>query len=1018
MFTRKEPDLALAGLALLIIFGFMIWHDKPIKIDRPLESYNNQQDRQIKGHSYESWLWEDPFEFNPEIQNIIQCDKQIHNSISQLPRSKPVSGVNNAEENGKNLPVILTLPVTIHPNTLDNKERRSRDRYAVIAGLLESGYTPHYEPARMNFCSSKNKGTQFKNHDVRWESFKHKDKDKENTNPEIIVVWADSDTICKLEKDLSNKSINCNSNKDRIRRLKRANDNDKELADKLSKELKENRRISEFSEIAIITEQNSDESNNLAKAFYNEFSNGNSDNSPKNGEAKKENSFFYLKGLDSYQPVIENHRSNNKTQSSTQWEQRYSIIDQHNPPIGSAQFDYLQRLAEQIKKTHKDPDPRKRIKAVGVFGSEFYDKLIIFQALRREMPNIVLFTTDLDAQMFHLNHWRWTRNLIVASHFDLKLGKTNQSQFPPFRDSLQTALFVETKRCIEKINCNDQSQNEKSNNSPFIFEIGRNGPVHLKDTQDAQKTGSIHLFDDYSNTKHLNETFWVLAVTSVILILTLQQILPHSGRLIIWLLLTTGFAFYFTSEAITDKGEPFSFTDGVSLWPTILLRFLSCSLAIAFICNAICQLENNFERLNNRFFKSKKLKILCADCNHESFAWFEIIFCLSFLLLGGILYWWYIQLSSPEKIYIFWSILVLFLFIVLFMHKKSFNQRVINSIDGFKAMLLNGAIIILLLISAFFLDEKNILLPINFLWLILLLVFYLFYITISDDFKSIIDWRENDSSKTPKETEKFCYQSITTAHDTLWSEYHAHGRLHQRMLRVTAMWLLFITIAALLYYLLPDWPAPHRGNKNGYGLFWQVASFAVIMVLTFLVLDALRLCYYWIQKLHTKLDELSTRGSTAGYYYFDTEINSTSKLLEEIVILVAKRTRVIDKLIYYPLLTIMLMLFASISYFDNQDFPRSMGITFAASITLLIFAGFKLRTEADRLKFKVIQCLENLSHEKGHLVQQQVDKAIQNINTISYGAFQSMQEQPVMRTLLLILASLGLFAGEYLKMFG
>ncbi len=1015
MSTRKEPDLALAGLALLIIFGFMIWHDKPIKIDRPLEPYNNQQDRQIKeDHSYESWLWEDPFEFNPAVQNNIKnrCDELIHNLIT-----KPVSGSNNSEESGKNLPSILTVPVTIHPNTLDNKERRSRDRYAVIAGLLESGYTPHYEPARMNFCSSKDRSAQFKNYDVRWESFKH----KENTNPEIIVVWADSDTICKLEKDLSNKSINCNSNKDRIRRLKRANDNDEELADKLSKELKENRRISEFSEIAIITEQNSDESNNLAKAFYNKFSNGNSDNSPKNGEAKKENSFFYLKGLDSYQPVIENHRSNNKTQSSTQWEQRYSIIDQHNPPIGSAQFDYLQRLAEQIKKTHKDPDPRKRIKAVGVFGSEFYDKLIIFQALRREMPNIVLFTTDLDAQMFHLNHWRWTRNLIVASHFDLKLGETNQSQFPPFRDSLQTALYVDTmnyakkiipKKIIPKTNneqANGNSSADAKNNSSLIFEIGRNGPVHLKDTQDEQKTGSIHLFDDDSNTKHLIETLWVLAVVSVILILTLQQILPHSSTLIIWLLLTTGLAFYFTFEAITDEGEPFSFTDGVSLWPTILLRFLSCSLAIAFICNAICQLEKNFDRLNNRFLKSKRSETLCADYNRESFAWFEIIFCLFFLLLGGILYWGYIQVSSPEKTNILWSILVLFLFIIFFMLKKNFNYRVINL-----GNVSPTAVIILLTLVV-----NALIPPINFLWLIILLVVYLIIITISNDFKSIIDWRENDSSKTPsQEREKLCYQSITTAHDSLWCNYHIHGRLHQRMLRVTAMWLIFITIAALLYYLLPDWSAPHRGEKYGYGLFWQVASFAVIMMLTFLVLDALRLCYYWIQKLYTKLDELSTSDSTAKYYYSDTEINSTSKLLEEIVTLVAKRTRGVDKLIYYPLITIMLMLFASISYFDNQDFPRSMGITFAASITLLIFAGFKLRTEADRLKFKVSQCLGNLSNQGSHLAQQQVDKAIQNINTINYGAFQSMQEQPVMRALLLILASLGLFAGEYLKIFG
>ncbi len=1005
MFTRKEPDLALAGLALLIIFGFMIWHDKPIKIDRPLESYNNQQDRQIKGHSYESWLWEDPFEFNPEMQNNIEnrCDKQIHNLITKLtsiPRHKPVLDSNHKPVSVSNLPFILSVPVTIHPNTLDNKERRNRDRYAVIAGLLESGYIPRHEPVRMNFCSSENRGTQFKNYDVRWESFKH----KENTSPEVIVVWADSESICKLEKDLSNKSINCNSNKDRIRRLKRANNNSKELADKLVNELvnelKNHRKISEFSEIAIITEQNSDESNNLAEQFC--------------SNPKCQNSFSYLKGLDSYQPVIENHRSNNKTQSSTQWEQRYSIIDQHNPPIGSAQFDYLQRLAEQIKKTHKDPDPRKRIKAVGVFGSEFYDKLIIFQALRREMPNIVLFTTDLDAQMFHLNHWRWTRNLIVASHFDLKLGKTNQSQFPPFRDSLQTALYVDTINYAKEIN---RQANGNPSANALIFEIGRNGPVHLKG--DEQKSRFIHPFDDdYNNIKHLNETFWVLAVVSVILILTLQQILPHSSTLVIWLLLTTGLAFYFTFEAITDKGEPFSFTDGVSLWPTILLRFLSCSLAIAFICNAICQLENNFERLNNRFFKSKKLKILCTDCNRKLFPWdtfFIRLICFIFLLAGVLLYWCYIQKPSLEEFDIFGSISILTLFIAFFMLWKSFYKTEENPL---KAILFYLVSFIMLIIAYPFLVKINTFLPIDFLWFSFLLTIYLIFITINKDPISIIDWIEDGTNKKSEEPEKLCYQSIATAHDTLWNEYQAHGHLHQRMLRVTAMWLLFITIAALLYYLLPDWPAPHRGNKDGYGLFWQVASFAVIMVLTFLVLDALRLCYYWIQKLHTKLDELSTRGSTAKYHYSGTEINSTSKLLEEIVILVAKRTRVIDKLIYYPLLTIMLMLFASISYFDNQDFPRSMGITFAASITLLIFAGFKLRTEADRLKFKVIQCLENLSHEKGHLVQQQVDKAIQNINTISYGAFQSMQEQPVMRTLLLILASLGLFAGEYLKMFG
>ena len=64
MLSEKEPDLALAGLALLIIFGLLIWYDRPVESARPFDPYLQHQDLQATGYSYESWLWQDPFGFD------------------------------------------------------------------------------------------------------------------------------------------------------------------------------------------------------------------------------------------------------------------------------------------------------------------------------------------------------------------------------------------------------------------------------------------------------------------------------------------------------------------------------------------------------------------------------------------------------------------------------------------------------------------------------------------------------------------------------------------------------------------------------------------------------------------------------------------------------------------------------------------------------------------------------------------------------------------------------------------
>ena len=112
------------------------------------------------------------------------------------------------------------------------------------------------------------------------------------------------------------------------------------------------------------------------------------------------------------------------------------------------------------------------------------------------------------------------------------------------------------------------------------------------------------------------------------------------------------------------------------------------------------------------------------------------------------------------------------------------------------------------------------------------------------------------------------------------------------------------------------------------------------------------------------------------------------KSLQDIVTLVAKRTRVVDQLIYYPLIAIMLMLIARMSYFDNIAFPLHVGFTVILSISLLLYAGAKLRIEAVQLKRTAINAIKNLPHSGSG----SKETVIREIQEIDYGAFEPLFE--------------------------
>jgi hypothetical protein len=144
---------------------------------------------------------------------------------------------------------------------------------------------------------------------------------------------------------------------------------------------------------------------------------------------------------------------------------------------GTGQLDYMRRLARRLW----DEDRRLRneggsgFRAIGVLGSDVYDKLIVLQALRPLFPGKPFFTTDLDVRLLDRGEQKWTRNLVVASGYDLKLRHDLQDPVAPFRNSYQTAQYL---ACLKALGHRELSR-LSSNPAPRTFEVGARGAVDL-----------------------------------------------------------------------------------------------------------------------------------------------------------------------------------------------------------------------------------------------------------------------------------------------------------------------------------------------------------------------------------------------------------------------------------------------------------------------------------------------------------------------------------------------------------
>ena len=384
------------------------------------------------------------------------------------------------------------------------------------------------------------------------------------------------------------------------------------------------------------------------------------------GREKQVRTFSYLRGLDGV--LADADKSSSKTppkdDSSKAKDLREQLEDA--PPEhaeGRNQLDYLRRLADEIDRLDDDKSfAENGVKAIGLVGSDLYDKLLILQALRSRFKSKIFFTTDLDARYLHVDQKDWTRNLVVASNFGLSLRPALQHSTLPFRDSYQTATYLATLMALEQYQPydwtlgiedrlrpglqlprqilesyltatrfippmalpKDWTEKMKDWMRPQIFEIGRTEAVHLaspsierlsqwigspyKDIADTAKdtkcTSDLAKCENIEpnwpsrslSLDHLSEILIMLCLGIILVALANRHVnetvraafaAPSPNRDAAWTILyavigTVVVVFIIVvivwtlmdNSLVQGIGEPFVWFEGVSVWPSLVVRFV------------------------------------------------------------------------------------------------------------------------------------------------------------------------------------------------------------------------------------------------------------------------------------------------------------------------------------------------------------------------------------------------------------------------------------------------------------
>jgi hypothetical protein len=339
--------------------------------------------------------------------------------------------------------------------------------------------------------------------------------------------------------------------------------------------------------------------------------------------------YHYLRGIDGMLPGTSVADDAKTEEKKKQTEEKKQSSLAREMTEGLNQADYLRRLARELVDRNEEfrRKEKREIKAVGVLGSDVYDKLLVMEALRDALPNAIFFTNQLDARLAHPDEWRWTRNLLVGSPFGLTLreeyqdvprcntrvtGKTKRpiQDVPPFRESDQTAFYTATLLVAGHPARADFLNSRDVLRPVRLYEIGRKGAFDLTPRSTNPKTLQPENVDmkRWWNSWRRNFTLVIGFFATVAIAWSIFAILGHpnaskdgkrywsesaersfvrvlgsSWSMFVILGLCSVALVWAISCHAAAEGEPYSWNDGISIWPTETLRLLAALLSLFYL---------------------------------------------------------------------------------------------------------------------------------------------------------------------------------------------------------------------------------------------------------------------------------------------------------------------------------------------------------------------------------------------------------------------------------------------------
>lgn len=349
--------------------------------------------------------------------------------------------------------------------------------------------------------------------------------------------------------------------------------------------------------------------------------------------SKRVHSYRYLRGIDGQLPG-DSGKDSSREQAQKNQSARDTVAVEATE--GLNQSDYLRRLARELKEANArwQREDNQGICAIGLLGSDIYDKLMILRALRPEFPSAVFFTNNYDAHFERHDEWDDTHNLIIASPFGASLPSIyTQQNVAPFRDSDQTSMYVGTLVATGRMK--ESVATGYFVWQPRIFEVSRRGAQDLTPPWYAPSYDKGIVLAD-SNKNWFSDWFfsgavpWRVAGAALALLgiaawigvtiasrtltsggTTPQRLRRVLASTVFWLacggpMIVLGVAAFAQHGSTAD--EPLAFFSGISIWPTEMLRLIVVMLVLHFLIKAGIDLRAN-ERKLTKLFSFKPLPL-------------------------------------------------------------------------------------------------------------------------------------------------------------------------------------------------------------------------------------------------------------------------------------------------------------------------------------------------------------------------------------------------------------------------